>query len=217
MTLKPSSIKHVEDLADRLPALVDLRQPLISAAEMICECHNSGGKVLACGNGGSAADAEHIVGELMKSFILPRKLSQRDIDRLRDCGYDDWDSLAGNLQQGLCAISLNGHPALSSAILNDTDPYAAFAQQVYVCGRPGDVLIGLSTSGNSRNVVTALKVARAFGLKTVGFTGEGPCKMDDLCDVIIKAPESETFRVQEVHLPAYHTLCLVVEEELFGA
>jgi phosphoheptose isomerase len=149
----------------------------------------------------------------MKEFALKRKLPPEDIDRLRNAGAGE---LAPTLQRGVSAIALTQHLALSSAIANDGDAKMVYAQQAYVYGRPGDVLIGISTSGNAANVVNALKVAKAFELVTIGFTGSRPCAMDDLCDVIIKAPAMETFRVQEYHLPIYHTLCQMVEEELFG-
>jgi len=187
------------------------REALTRAVEIVCVSVASGGKVLVCGNGGSAADAEHIVGELMKSFVLPRKLSDEDTARLQA-----FEGMAEKLQRGIPAVSLNGHPSLASAIANDTDPAMIYSQQVYVLGREGDVVIGLSTSGNARNVRNALSVARAFGMKTVGFTGSRPSPMDELCDCIIKVPETETFKVQELHLPVYHALCLAVEEELFG-
>ncbi len=175
--------------------------------------------MLLCGNGGSAADSEHIVGELAKGFRLPRVISHTDADRLRDASGlapDDARALAAQLQRGVAAISLAGHPALASAIGNDTAGHMAFAQQVYVFGRPGDVLLGISTSGNAANVVQALGVARAFGLTTLGLTGSRPARMDALCDLLIKVPATETHTIQEYHLPVYHTICLMVEEQLFG-
>lgn len=200
----------------RYPALSVLREDVLSAAEILCDSFKSGGKLLVCGNGGSAADSEHIVGELMKSFVLPRKLGQQDIDRLKSGGFDGWDEIAGKLQRGAPAVSLVGHAALASAIANDTDAAMIYAQQVYVLGRPGDVVLGISTSGSARNVGNALKVARAFGLKTIGFTGCRESQMEAICDVTIKAPCKETYQVQEYHQPIYHALCLMVEQELFG-
>ena len=214
--LKPSAMEHLEALLERHPELAGTKEAIIKAVEIICRCQRSQGKVLVCGNGGSAADSEHIVAELMKGFLLPRSLPRSDVERLKAAGFADGEELAGRLQRGVPAIALTGHPALSTAIVNDTDPYMPFAQQVYVLGRPGDVLLALSTSGNARNVVNALQVARAFGLSTLGFTGSRAAAMDDLCDVTIKVPAEETFRVQEYHLPVYHALCLMVEEELFG-
>ena len=214
--MKTSTIKHLSDLLKRIPELETMSESISQATETLCECHLSGGKVMICGNGGSAADSEHIVGELMKSFVLPRPLPADDIERLRQSGAADWESIAGNLQQGIPAISLNGAISLSTAIINDTDPFMTFAQQVYVYGRPGDVLIALSTSGGAKNVLNAVKTAKAFGVSVIGFTGSRPAPIDEFCDVVLKAPSAETFRVQEYHLPIYHTLCLMVENEIFG-
>ena len=213
MELKQSTMDHLEDLLWRYPALEDMSDIITQASEMICTSYYDGGKVLVCGNGGSAADSEHIVGELMKGFVLRREVPQQDIDCLRAVGGED---LAPCLQQGIPALSLTGHMALSTAVCNDNDPYMTFAQQVYVLGKKGDVLIGLSTSGNSRNVINALKVAKAFGLSTIGLTGSKPSAMDEFCDALIKVPATETFKVQEFHLPVYHCICLMVEQEIFG-
>jgi D-sedoheptulose 7-phosphate isomerase len=211
--MKISTMRHLDDMIARSPERAVVREPMMATVELIGEAYRRGRKVLVCGNGGSAADSDHIVGELMKGFVLRRELPQPDVEKLRQCGCEE---LAGCLQQGIQAISLTGHPALSTAVLNDNDPYIGFAQQVYIYGRPGDILLGLSTSGNARNVLNAFKVARAFGVATVGFTGSTPGKIDEFGDVLIKVPETETFKVQEFHLPIYHTICLMVEEEVFG-
>lgn len=216
MTFSSISRQHLDTLITRYPALGGLRDNIQQAADLICNACHAGGKILVCGNGGSAADCEHIVGEMMKSFVLPRKIQEADINKLKASGIDDWTDIANKLQRGLPAISLTGHPALVSAIANDTDASMVYAQQVYVLGRPGDVLIGLSTSGNSRNVVLAVKVAQAFGLKTICLTGERPSALEALSNITIKAPSAETYQVQEYHLPVYHTICLMVEAELFG-
>jgi D-sedoheptulose 7-phosphate isomerase len=161
-----------------------------------------------------------MVAELVKGFVLPRRIPEADIARIRAAGTADPEmatELAGRLQGGVAALSLTGHPALATAMENDAGRHLIFAQQVYVCGRPGDILIGLSTSGNSGNVLHALTVARAQGLRTIGLNGSRPAKMDALCDILIKVPETVTHKVQELHLPAYHTICLMVEQELFGA
>jgi len=211
-------LEHVEAVLERCPALSGVRAELVAAAEAICACHRRGGKVLVCGNGGSAADSEHIVGELVKGFVLPRRIPPADAVRLAGTGDAETTAeLTGKLQQGVAAMSLTGHPSLATAIDNDTGRQMIFAQQVYVCGRPGDILIALSTSGNSVNVLHALTVARAFGLRTIGFNGSRPAKMDPLCDILLKVPETETHKIQELHLPAYHTICLLVEQELFGS
>jgi phosphoheptose isomerase len=216
MALKDSSLQILDDLLSRFPNLCEQREPIHHAVELLCDCHRAGKTILLCGNGGSAADCEHIAGELMKGFCLRRPLPEVDKKKLEQTGIADWQDLANNLQQGIRAISLTGHTALATAILNDNDPYMIFAQQVYVYGSAGDVLLALSTSGNAKNVVQALKVARALGLKTIGLTGSQPAAMDQFCDVMIKAPAEQTFQVQELHLPIYHAMCLMVEEELFG-
>jgi D-sedoheptulose 7-phosphate isomerase len=184
--LKPSTIEHLNGLISRHPKLSSLRENILRVVEIIVTSHNLAGKVLVCGNGGSAADSEHIVGELMKGFLLKREIPASDFEKLKAVGAD---TLGPVLQTGIQAISLTGHISLSTAVLNDNDPLMAFAQQVYVYGRPGDVLLGLSTSGNSKNVINAIKVAKAFGVSTIGFTGSRPAKLDDICDVIIKVPE----------------------------
>ena len=213
MELKDSTLAHLEEFVERYPQLVFLKESVRQAGELICTCYQAGGKVLVCGNGGSAADCEHIVGELMKEFILPRRVSSHDAECLNRVGYGQ---LADSLQRGIPAIALTAHTSISTAILNDTDPQVCFAQQVYVYGKPNDLLLALSTSGNSANIINALNVARAFGLSTLGLSGNKPCAMDELCDIIIKVPSETTFKVQEFHLPVYHTICLMAEEELFG-
>jgi D-sedoheptulose 7-phosphate isomerase len=216
MGLKPTARQHVNELAARMPEIA-ATQPLIEAAiKAICECHLAGGKLLLCGNGGSASDSEHIAGELMKSFMLPRRLPESDVRKLSVEGGADGAELAKKLQRGVAAVALTAGAPLATAIANDTDAALVFAQQVYVLGRPGDLLIGLSTSGNSRNVLCALKTARAFGLKTLGLTGGGDGRMDALCDILLKCPSTHTHRIQEYHLAIYHVICLAVEEELFG-
>ncbi len=218
-TLRADTLRHIDEVLERCPALAGLRADITRTAAAICACHRAGGKVLVCGNGGSAADCEHLVGELVKGFVLPRAVPPADADRLRACAAADathGPDLAARLQRGVAAISLTGHPSLATAIDNDTGREMVFAQQVYVYGRPGDLLIGLSTSGNSGNVLRALTVARAFGLTTVGFTGSLPCRMDALCDIRLKVPARQTHEIQELHLPVYHTVCLMVEQELFG-
>lgn len=212
--MKPSTINHLNDLIYRHPELSSLRDDILRAVEIIITSHNHAGKVLVCGNGGSAADSDHIVGEMMKGFLLKREIPASDVEKLKAVGAE---ALGSMLQTGIQAISLTGHPSLSTAVINDNGPLMTFAQQVYVYGYPGDILIGLSTSGNSQNVINALKVAKAFGLSTIGFTGYRPAVMDDICDVIVKVPADQTFMIQELHLPVYHTICAMVEEEIFGS
>jgi D-sedoheptulose 7-phosphate isomerase len=203
----------IEETIQRHPALHDLREPILRAVEMICDCHKNGGKILVCGNGGSAADAEHIVGELVKEFKLCRALSETDRARLEKIN----PLLVKKLQCGLAAISLVSQTSLISAVANDTDATMIFAQQVYCYGKPGDILWGISTSGNSRNVLHAMQTAKAFGLQTIGLNGANSGAMDELCDVLLKAPETETYKVQELHLPIYHAICMMIEHQLFAA
>ena len=213
--MKEPTLTLLNELITRYPELSVVRESTARAAEAICRAYRAGGKVLVCGNGGSASDAEHIVGELMKSFVAKRELPEAHVEMFRRSGLPDWEDLVRNLEMAVPAIALTGHPSLSTAIINDIDPAMVYAQQVYAYGRPEDVLIGLSTSGNARNVCNALGVARVMGLTTIGLTGSAACQFDDLCDILIKAPERETYKVQEYHLPIYHTICMMVEHELF--
>jgi len=210
------NFNHIDLLVERYPALASNYQEIVRAVETIVHTHKEGGKVLVCGNGGSAADAEHIVGELAKAFVLPRRIPADDSLKLQTMPGPLSAHLAEHLQSGVRAIALSGSSPLATAIANDGDPSLVYAQMTYVYGQPGDVLIGISTSGNSKNVVAALTVARAFNLRTIGLTGEKTAAMDPLCDVKIKVPATETFKVQEFHLPIYHAICLTVESELFG-
>lgn len=207
-----NSLFLLEETLRRYPVLVPLRAAVLRTVQLICDCHRAGGKVLVCGNGGSAADAEHIVGELVKEFKLPRKISAEDAARLREINPE----LVGRLQRGVCAFSLVSQTSLATAIANDTDASMIFAQQVYSYGKPGDIVWGISTSGNSLNVVQALQVARAFGMETIGLCGANGGAMEKYSSVLLQAPETETYRVQELHLPIYHAICMMVEQELFG-
>jgi D-sedoheptulose 7-phosphate isomerase len=201
-------------LFERHPELAPLADTLASATELVCACHARDGLVLLCGNGGSAADAGHIAGELLKGFLLPRAPLPEQVSALTHAFGDA--ALAGKLQRGIRAVNLCEASAILTATANDLGPELIFAQQVFALGRPGDILIGLSTSGNALNVTRALQAARASGLSTVGFTGAKPGRMDAPCDLLFKVPETETFKVQESHLPLYHALCAMVESECFG-
>ena len=208
--------KHIDTLVDRYPALAELRDDIFAAYTVLEECFAAGGKVLIAGNGGSAADAEHIVGELMKSFILPRRLDAEYCEKLIAAEPELGAVLAKNLQGALPAIALDGHFALSTAFQNDCEPLLCFAQQVNGYGRAGDVLLGISTSGNSKNVMYAATVARAKGMKVIGLTGEKESRLSAFADVCLKVPQTETYKIQEYHLPLYHCLCLMLEERFFG-
>ncbi len=207
----------LEQLSRRWPALQSLESDVVAAFEMICRGHRGGHILYTCGNGGSAADSEHIVGELLKGFLEPRRLCQEDRQALeRRVGPEEAEYLGARLQYGVRAVALTGHPALSSAVANDTAPELIFAQQLYVLGRPGDILVALSTSGNSVNVVRAAQVARAGGMGVIAFTGQHGGQLARLADVTLAAPSLQTFEVQEYHLPLYHTICAMVEHEEFG-
>ena len=211
--MKTSTIAILDELTGRIPELLPCKASLLNAYETMERCFAAGGKLMACGNGGSCADAEHIVGELMKGYKLPRRLPA---DRFAGLNAEDGSPLAAGLQGALPALSLCCHTALTSAYSNDVSPSMVYAQQVHGLGRPGDVLLGITTSGNSANVLNAVKVARAMGIVTVGLTGGDGGKLAALADIAIVAPARETYRVQEYHLPVYHALCAMLEEEFFG-
>ena len=204
----------LELLLQRFPRLAPLANALADAVASVRACHERGGLVMVCGNGGSAADSGHIVGELMKGFKLRREVSGARRDAL--LRVDPEGLLAGRLQEGVRAVSLMDATALVSAVGNDLSWEVVYAQQVFALGKPGDVLIGLSTSGNAANVIRAMQTARALGVKTIGFTGLGGGAMREWCDTLLAVPETETYLVQESHLPLYHALCAMVEEELFS-
>ena len=212
----PSTLFLVNPLCERYPSLLAVKPALEEASNQLIACYEQGGKVLACGNGGSCADADHIVGELMKSFELKRPVKQGIREKLAALSPERGSYLAEHLQQGLPAISLTAHTALMTAVANDIDGEVIFAQQVIGYGKVGDVLIAISSSGNSQNVVDACLVAKAMNLTVIGLTGETGGKMKELCDVLINVPGRRTAFVQELHLPVYHTLCLVIEHHFFG-
>ena len=214
--MKEQVQKEFDILLANYPQLSGCADDILAAYELMEKACRAGGLIMACGNGGSAADAEHIVGELMKGFKLKRPVTGEQKDALLSAFPDDGAYLAGNLQRGIPAISLVSQTAISSAFINDVAPDMVFAQQVFAYGNAGDALIGMTTSGNSQNVVNACKVARTFGIGTIGMTGENGGKLLELCDVTIRVPACETFRVQEYHLPIYHTLCAMLEMEFFA-
>jgi D-sedoheptulose 7-phosphate isomerase len=206
----------IDQLCERHPALTAVRPAITSACEQLISGYEQGGKVLVCGNGGSCADADHIVGELMKSFELKRPILSSVKEKLTALSPERGNYLAQHLQQGLPAISLSAHTALTTAVANDIDGEIIFAQQVIGYGKKNDVLIGISSSGNSQNVLDACMVAKAMNLKVIGLTGETGGKMKEFCDILINVPGRRTFMVQELHLPVYHFLCLAVEHHFFG-
>ena len=199
-------MKYLEELVERYPVLDAVKDDVRKAYELLEACYEQGGKLLIAGNGGSCADAEHIVGELMKGFVKRREVSDSFAECLRSADEVRGAELAKKLQGGLPAIALTGHAALSTAYLNDVDGDLIFAQQTYGYGRPGDVLIGISTSGNAKNVMYAMTVAKALGMKTIGLTGKDGGALKREADVSVVVPETETFKIQELHLPVYHAL-----------
>ena len=206
----------LSELLNRYTKLDYLKDTILKATDAIIQTYKNGGKVLVCGNGGSCSDADHIVGELMKSFEGRRPLENSLQSKLREISPDRGKMLAERLQQGLPAISLTAHQSLITAIANDIHGDVIYAQQVVGWGNAGDILIGLSTSGNSKNVLDALIVAKAKGLTTSGLTGKTGGKMNEWCDIHINVPETRTAYVQELHLPVYHAICMMVEKEIFG-
>ncbi len=186
-----------------------------AAYELICGAYKSGGKLMVCGNGGSASDCEHIVGELMKGFLLPRKLDDSDVQAFADAFADGGRELAQGLQGALPAISLVSHTALISAFNNDCDPAHVYAQQVWGYANSGDILLCFSTSGNSANIVNAAMAAKVKNCRTIAFTGEGGGKLKQLCDNTIAPPYHETYRIQEAHIRIYHALCAMIEAAFF--
>lgn len=207
--------KQLSILMERYPQLSHITSDIMAAYQLFVDCYQNGGKLLVAGNGGSAADAEHIVGELMKGFKKPRTLDDQAKQNLLQTD-PEWGKILGNYLQGaLPAIALDGHSALTTAYMNDCEPLLCFAQQVQGFGKAGDIFWGISTSGNSKNVIYAAVTAKAKGMKVVGLTGVKDSKLSELADVCIRVPETETYKVQELHLPVYHCLCLMLEEEFF--
>lgn len=215
-TLEQRLQKHIDKLLKRYPVLESCREDIINAYVIMEECYEHDGKLLIAGNGGSAADSEHIAGELMKRFKTPRPVPQEFAEKLKAVDAVRGEELTKNLERGLMAIPLVAHEALSTAYINDVDGLGVFAQQLYGFGRPGDVFLGISTSGNSKNVMSATVVARALGMKVIGLTGAKGGELENVADVAVRVPETETYMIQELHLPVYHCWCLMLEDRFFG-
>lgn len=207
----------LKELVARYPTLTPCVCDIRRAAEMMYRAYRSGGKMLVCGNGGSCADSDHIVGELMKGFLLRRKMAPAQQQALRASLGADAEEFIEKLQCGIPAISLPSQAAVLSAFANDVDADAVYAQLVFGYAREEDLFIGLSTSGNSRNVIAAARVAKAMGAATLALTGERESGLSAVCDCTIRVPEVETFKVQELQLPVYHFLCAALEKRVFGA
>lgn len=208
--------KALNNLLEKYPDLEVCKENIFKAFEMMCGCYRNNGKILTCGNGGSASDSEHITGELMKGFRSERTLPSTVKNKIINLFPEDGDYLYSHLQGAIPSVSLTSNSALNTAFANDVAPDMIFAQQVYGYGNKGDILIGLSTSGNSLNVLRALQVAKVKEMMTIGLTGQSGGKMNELCDVLIRVPRTSTSDIQELHLPVYHAICQMLEDELFG-
>ena len=208
--------KHIDKLIERYPQLEVCKEDIEKAYGILETAYANGRKLLVSGNGGSASDSEHIVGELMKEFKLKRKVYREQAEEMRKISPELGEVLANNLQGALPAISLTGHSSLTTAFMNDSEPELIFAQQVNGYGKPGDVYLGISTSGNSHNVLFAAVTAKSKGLKVIGLTGQRENQLMRYADVCIQVPETETYKIQELHLPVYHCLCMMLEEKFFG-
>jgi D-sedoheptulose 7-phosphate isomerase len=208
-------MRHIQELIERYPQLSSVKDDIKNAFEVITESYTNGGKLLIAGNGGSASDAEHIAGELMKSFIKKRNLPETFITDIEKIDPEISKYLIPRLQPGLPAIALPSHTSLNTACINDIDGNIIFSQQVYGYGKEGDVFLGISTSGNSKNILYAATVAKAKKLKVIALTGTNGGKLKKYADVSICVPETETYKVQELHLPVYHVICMMLEEYFF--
>lgn len=208
--------RHIDLLCKNYPKLSVIRNSVLEAAEIIISCFSTGGKLLICGNGGSSADSDHFAAELMKRFELKRPLEDRMKQRLAEIDPGRGNLLGEKLEHSLPVISLASNNALITAISNDTGPEMIFAQQVIGYGNEGDILIGLSTSGNSMNIVDAFITAKALNMAVIGITGKTGGKMKQFCDVLINVPEERTADIQELHLPVLHTICRIIEVNFYS-
>ncbi len=209
-------MRALDGLLTRHPELKPIQEDIVAAYRLIEEAYSRGGKLLIAGNGGSAADAEHIAGELMKRFRSPRPVSPTFAEKLISVDAERGAKLAKNLERSLTAIPLVAHEALTTAYINDVDGLGVFAQQLFGYGRAGDVFLGISTSGNSENILNAAVAAKAMDIRIVGLTGASGGKLAELADVTVCAPAEETYLIQELHLPIYHCWCMMLEERFFG-
>ncbi|MCD8084499.1 MAG: SIS domain-containing protein [Clostridiales bacterium] len=215
MVLSEKEQAILDELIERYPRLLPICSQIRMAFEVLVECYSHGGKLLIAGNGGSCADAQHIVGELMKSFKKKHPLSRELKDAMRELDPEHGAMLAEGLECGLPAIAVTGHVCLTTAFANDVNADMTYAQQVNGYGARGDVFLGISTSGNAKNVDYAVTMAKAKGLKVIALTGKDGGRLGQRADVSVIVPETETYRIQEFHLPIYHALCLMLEEHFF--
>ncbi len=209
-------METITNLIARYPGLTDCATAIETAANLLISAYRNGRTLYTCGNGGSAADADHIVGELMKGFLKKRPVSREFREKLAQIAPEQADFLANNLQCGLPAVSLHSQSALLTAFANDVDASMMYAQTLFALAKPGDILIAISTSGNSKNVVNAAKIAKVLGVTVLALTGAKPCALDNFADCIIHVGDTETYRVQELHLPVYHWLCARIEDEFYA-
>lgn len=213
--MKERTNEMIAEFFTRRENLVPLREQILQAGEMLLKAFRGGNKLLLCGNGGSCADCDHIAGEFLKGFLLKRPVNS-ELKAVMAEKYGNLGAeIAEKLQQGLPTISLNAHSAAISAFANDVDPELVYAQQVLAYGKPGDVLIGISTSGSAKNVAAAVMTANAMGMHTIGLTGKDGGMLAELSQIALIMPQRETYRIQEEHLAVYHLLCAMVESELF--
>ena len=215
-SMEKSVKKELEELVDRYPELIVCEDDMVQAYELIQDAYDHNHKLLIAGNGGSAADSEHMAGELMKRFKTARPLNKELAEKIKSIDPVRGERLVKNLEMPLRAVPLTSHLALTTAYMNDADAGGVFAQQMLGFGDEGDVFLAISTSGNSENIVCACVLAKALGIKVVGLTGKNESKISSLADVCIRVPETETYKIQERHLPIYHCLCLMLENHYFG-
>lgn len=213
--MKERTQKFIDEFFGRHADLLPLQETVLQACNMLISAFQNGNKLLLCGNGGSCADCDHIAGEFLKGFLLKRPVNEELKNKMAEQYGETGKDIADKLQQGLPTISLNTHSAAISAFENDVDPELIYAQQVLAYGKPGDVLVGISTSGNAKNVASAVMTANALGLHTIGLTGKDGGKLAQFAEIPLIMPQCETYRIQEDHLAVYHLLCAVVESELF--
>ena len=213
--MKAQSEQLVKDFFARREDLIFMQSKIITVVQVLIEAFKNGNKLLLCGNGGSCADCEHIAGELLKGFLLKRPVCSELADAMEKSYGEAGKQIACKLQQGLPAISLGTHAGAISAFANDVDSELIYAQQVLAYGCKGDVLLGISTSGNAKNVAAAVMTAKTLGMYTIGLTGKDGGKLAELSDLALIMPQTETYRIQEDHLAVYHLLCAMIEYELF--
>ena len=208
--------KYISDLISKYPLLSGVESEIVEAYKILEGCFESGNKLLCAGNGGSSADSDHVATELIKQFVLVRPLGKELQDKIKSVDSANGEYLAKSLQHGLPAFSLTSNSAIVTAMSNDCDYNLAFAQQIISLGRSGDVLLAISTSGNSQSVVNAAVAAKAMGIKVIGLTGKSGGKLKEFSDCCIIVPGSDTYQIQELHLPVYHCLCLMLEYHFWG-